>query len=382
MGNENPFFTRRDFIVGAAAGAAFASLPSLGAPKSKSAKSTYIVSVLGDTHYDTEPESVYHSNYDYNNRWAKVVKEEFYRNGVMWRELCPSLMAASAKIAEKRRPDFILQLGDLIQGDCGDPSVHKKMLDDCIKKFVAYYKKPYPFLTVIGNHDFRGKGARKAYFEYMNPYNAKEIEKITGVKPEKARYPVFSFRHNGDLWVFCDFETKKGIDKISEIIEGADDARHVFLVTHGPFVLCPSASPYAWRLAGRYVSEESRKRLYIALSRRHAIVLSGHIHTTTYYRIENEYGGFTEASVSSVYSSSRRETADPIFNKVEDYKLKGKMGQSEVALFKSGMKEFYHSIGSGHYRLYVADGGVALEFYPGAAEKPGKTFIMKKLKKA
>ena len=54
------------------------------------------------------------------------------------------------------------------------------------------------------------------------------------------------------------------------------------------------------------------------------------------------------------------------------------MGQAEVALFKSGMKEFYHSIGSGHYRLYVTDGGVALEFYPGSSEKPAKTFIMKK----
>ena len=157
MSKDNPFFTRREFIASAAAGAAVATLPSFGAPQSKGAKSSYFVSVLGDTHYDTEPESVYHSKYDYNNRWAKVVKEEFYRNGVMWREFCPSLMAASAKIAEKKRPDFILQVGDLIQGDCGDPVVHKKMLDDCIKKFIAYYKRPYPFLTVIGNHDFRGK---------------------------------------------------------------------------------------------------------------------------------------------------------------------------------------------------------------------------------
>lgn len=378
---EDSFFTRRDFVIGAAATAAFATLPSLGAPRAKGSKSNYYVSVLGDTHYDTEPESVYHSKYDYNNRWANVVKDEFYRNGVMWRELCPSLMTASAKIAAKKRPDFILQVGDLIQGDCGDPNVHKKMLDDCIKKFKGYYKDQYPFLTVIGNHDFRGKGARKAYFDFMNPYNDKEIEKITGTKPEKVRYPVFSFRHNGDLWVFCDFETK-AIDKISELIEGAEDARHVFLVTHGPFVLCPSASPYAWRLAGRYVSEESRKRLYIALSRRRAIVLSGHIHTTTYYKIENEYGGFTEASVSSIYSSPRRNTAEPIFDKVSDYKLKGRNAQGEVALFKSGMKEFYHSIGSGHYRLYVADGGVALEFYPGNSEKPAKTFIMKKQKRS
>ena len=79
MNKENSFFTRRDFVAGAAAGVALASIPSFGAPRSKSGKSSYFVSVLGDTHYDTEPESVYHSKYDYNNRWANVVKDEFYR---------------------------------------------------------------------------------------------------------------------------------------------------------------------------------------------------------------------------------------------------------------------------------------------------------------
>ena len=41
----------------------------------------YSVALLGDTHYDAEPESVYHSHYDESNKWAKIQHEEFRRNG-------------------------------------------------------------------------------------------------------------------------------------------------------------------------------------------------------------------------------------------------------------------------------------------------------------
>ena len=95
MSKDNPFFTRREFIASAAAGAAVATLPSFGAPQSKGAKSSYFVSVLGDTHYDTEPESVYHSKYDYNNRWAKVVKEQ----NLPWTNVCDSRGVASTYVA-------------------------------------------------------------------------------------------------------------------------------------------------------------------------------------------------------------------------------------------------------------------------------------------
>ena len=36
------------------------------------ARGAYTVAVLGDTHFDAAPESVYHSHYDESNRYAKV----------------------------------------------------------------------------------------------------------------------------------------------------------------------------------------------------------------------------------------------------------------------------------------------------------------------
>ena len=53
---------------------------------------------------------------------------------------------------------------------------HKKMLDDCIKLLRAPYPKDIPCLTVIGNHDFRGKGARQAYMDFAEPFASFNIK--------------------------------------------------------------------------------------------------------------------------------------------------------------------------------------------------------------
>ena len=70
---------RRQFVqtAGMAAGSAwlagceatFSGLENLEGPDA------YSVSILGDTHFDTEPESVYHSHYDEPNKWAKIQHE-------------------------------------------------------------------------------------------------------------------------------------------------------------------------------------------------------------------------------------------------------------------------------------------------------------------
>ena len=47
----------------------------------------YSVVVIGDTHFDLAPESVYHSLYDEPVEWLnRVQREEFARNGEMWKE--------------------------------------------------------------------------------------------------------------------------------------------------------------------------------------------------------------------------------------------------------------------------------------------------------
>lgn len=376
---------RRGFIGGAGALLGTTCLPGcIGSCTGR--RGGYSVSILGDTHYDAEPESVYHSHYDESNKWAQVQHAEFRRNGEMWRTRCPGLLSASAELSRANDTRFVLQLGDIIQGDCDDVPTHKKMLDDCIKLLRAPYPKDIPFLTVIGNHDFRGNGARQAYMDFAEPFMAGEIAKLTGAADLAAtKYPVFSFRFEGDLWVFCDFETKD-LQPIIDCIESGADARHVFLVTHGPFTT-PDSGAFRWRLGGRKECAALRPKLYELLSRRRAIVLSGHTHTTAYYRHENEFGGFCEFTANSVWAKQELATGEPLYSSVEEYgamNLARHQGEkladfkSELEFFRPGLKEYFFSLAAGHYRLDVSDDAVKMMFYPGDAKAPASLWFLRR----
>ncbi len=374
--------SRRLFLGGLAAAGCCGCVSSAAGGRGED----YSVAVLGDTHYDAEPESVYHSHYDESNKWAKVQHAEFRRNGEMWRERCPRMLKASAELSRRMDTRFVLQLGDIIQGDCDDATTHKRMLDDCIRYLCAPYPDGLPFLTVVGNHDFRGKGARPAYFEFAEPFISAEIAKLAdGRDAATAKYPAFSFRVGPDLWVFCDFETKD-LNPIADLVESDPSARHVFLVTHGPFTTFRHTNSFQWRLGGRKECDASRPRLYEALSRRHAIVLSGHTHTTNFYRHESMFGSFTECTVNSVWTCPEIATAEPVESKPSDYAAVPKMFAAEkqadyeraVEFFRPGIKEYFFNRGAGHYRLDVAGDSVLMAFYPGDARSPARVFPLRR----
>ena len=75
----------------------------------------YSVSILGDTHFDAAPTSLYHGKWKprHPNDWRDR-QGEFKRNQQMWAERLPRLIAAAART---RRPDtaYLFQMGDLIQ---------------------------------------------------------------------------------------------------------------------------------------------------------------------------------------------------------------------------------------------------------------------------
>ena len=339
---------------------------------------TYSVAILGDTHYDAEPESVYHSNYDESNRWAKIQHGEFRRNGEMWRVRCRDLVAASGRLAREKPTDFVLQLGDLIQGDCDDVPTHQKMLGDCIGMLRAYYPAGLPFLTVVGNHDVRGKGANAAYFAFAEAYLSKQLG-------QRVKYPAVSFRWGSDLWVLCDFRMRD-LSPLIAAITKQSDVRHTFVVSHGPFTP-PEGGGAWWRLAGEKESDAQRPKLYELLSRHHAIVLSGHMHTTTWFRHENEFGGFTEFTANSVWTKPELATAAPVCEGAAEYgkraaamKLTGRdktAFDAASAEFRPGLRDYYLSMGAGHARMNVSESGVTIDYYPGATNVPVRTFRMK-----
>ena len=393
--------TRRGFLKGAAAGGAMLALPSLA--HAKSPGSSYSVAVLGDTHFDEGLDPAAVASYDvakskYHCFWTReddynpdTHYAEFLRNGAMWHDRCPRLVAASAKLANSKPTRFILQLGDLVQGDCNNADMHAKMLKDAVAAMRGGFPSGTPFLTVLGNHDVRGLNARDAYLGFAQTFMADEIKRLTGVKPGSTKYPVFSFRLGDDLWVFCDFDPASkssetlrrqlqdaDMDSLCGVIEADRSARHVFLVTHGPFTASAVSSGVRWRLAGM-ASEDKRMNLYKTLSRRHAIVLSGHTHLTDFYLHENEYGGFSEMTVNSVWRRENLATAVPKHDKVGDYAVPESSPEDrkkEIAFFRPGLKSYFHNKAAGHYRLNVSDKKVTMDFYPGDATTPARTFTM------
>lgn len=342
----------------------------------------YSVAILGDLHYDAEPDSVYHSHYARAGKAAlDTRRKEFVRNGEMWRKRCKDLVRSNAEITRRRGAAFVLQLGDIVQGDCDDPPTHKKMLGDAVSMLKGIYPKGMPFLTVVGNHDFRGAGARKVYFEFAD-------ELLTGELGFKVSYPAFAVRHGPDCWIFCDFESCE-IAKITQLVESASWARHIFLVTHGPFTI-PESVHWKWRLGGNVPNPDARAALADALLKNHAVVISGHSHKVSYWRIENERGWYTELTVNSVWEEPGLATAEPIESTPEEYgsyaaKLMNESGKKanvasylkEIEPVKRDLKEFFFNTGAGHFFLNVGEKDVSIDYYPGAAKTPARTFIMK-----
>ena len=122
---------RRQFLTASASSlAAIALFGRSQFAEAKRSDKSYSIVLLGDTHFDTEPASVYHSDYNEPVEWLnRVQRAEFARNGEMWRERCPRLLKRAACLIDDDTR-MVFQLGDLIQGDCGNPEVHKKMLCD------------------------------------------------------------------------------------------------------------------------------------------------------------------------------------------------------------------------------------------------------------
>ena len=343
---------------------------------------SYSVALLGDTHYDGESAEVYHAGIDMDAPGAEYLRREFARNGDMWRPggRSRALVAASGALAAADPSTrFVLQLGDLVQGDCADAATHRRMLEDAVREIRAAYPGDMPFLTVPGNHDVRGcgaqEGARGAYLAWACPF-------VSGQIRREVAFPVVSFQTGGDLWILCDFEDADP-GAIAAEIDSRPDARYVFLATHGPFT-APDCKVWRWRFGTRFRdSPDKLRRLHETLLRRHAVVLSGHIHTTTFYRHEDGAGSFSEMTVNSVWSNPAQASGRPMADNPDKY---GTMARGAIpedrreaydrdfARFRRSLKEYFLSQAAGHYRLEISDEGVFCDFYPGDAMEPCRRF--------
>lgn len=377
---------RRDFIAVSAsslAGLAFLNFPVFAEARSgKSGRDKYYsVVILGDTHFDTEPADVYHSHYNEKVEWLnRVQRAEFARNGEMWRERCPRLLKRCACLADENTK-FALQVGDLIQGDCGDGEVHKKMLDDVMNAF----KKEFgglPFVTVEGNHDIRGTDATAVYHNYMPKRMTEELGK-------EITKTTFCFTVGPDAFLVLDFNHPDDAE-IERMLEETKGARHTFIVTHGPvFPMDDSSCRWFFHGGAKEAETEARRHFRAEFAKRKAIVLCGHSHATTLTEWKGDGGIITQMEMSSVWAKPEAAEYKVVTDNPLDYgkkrmsiktKADGTPVTDESALFQEyipGLTRYIHSYTPGSFKLNVGPKHITIDFYAGDSTQKTRTFELR-----
>ena len=338
---------------------------------------SYNIVILGDT----EPASVYHSNYNEPVEWLnRVQRAEFARNGEMWRERCPRLLKRAACLVDKDTRQA-MQMGDLIQGDCGSGEVHRKMLEDVMNSFKAAFGGKVPLVTVAGNHDIRGTQAKEVYHEYMPARMSEEL----GMKIDKT---TFGYGIGDDAYLVLDFNNPDDAEA-ERLLKEFDGARHTFIVVHGPVFPYDSASA-RWFYHGKNTAEHTEARLHFRreFAQRQAIVLTGHVHRTEFADWYGDGGRITQMTMNSVWARPELDKYDIIAEGAGSYgelrktmkRDDGKPVRDETALFdeyRPGLKSYSVSKAAGSYKLNVSGKGVSVDFYAGDSSFLTKKFVLR-----
>ena len=332
----------------------------------------YNVVILGDTHYDREPADYYHAEYvQPNPERDRVHRAEFIRNGEMWRDRSPRLLKRAVELVDgDTRMAF--QMGDLIQGDCGNLETHRRMLDDTMGVIKGAFGS-LPLVTVVGNHDVRGtEGADEVYRAYMSVQMSREL----GKEIDKT---TFDFAIGDDAYIVIDFNTPDD-DTIEALLKETEGCRHTFIIVHGP-VFPYDSKTCRWILHGK--EDEARRHFRAEFAQRNAIVLCGHVHRTELLDWRGDGGRITQMTMNSVWKKPELAQYDVISTGAASYgtlRQKNKKLPDESALFdeyRPGIRAYSVSRAAGSYKLNVSDRRVTVDFYGGDSEKLTHRFILR-----
>lgn len=382
---------RRAFLKTSTAGLAGLGLSSIaaaglsamgrGARGPEGRNGEYNIIVLGDTHFDTEPVSVYHSNYNEPKEWLnRVQRAEFARNGEMWRERCPRLIKRAACLVDSKTVQ-VLHMGDIIQGDCGSGEVHLKMLDDVMNSFKSSFGGSLPLVLTVGNHDIRGTDAKKVCHEYVPIRMSQEL----GLPISKT---TFSYTVGDDAYLVIDFNDPDDAE-VEKMLASTKNCRHTFVVVHGPVFPFDGAS-CRWFWHGKDTPEHTEARLHFRreLARRNALVLCGHVHRTEFADWYGDGGRITQMTFNSVWSKPELDKHEIIAEGAASYgsmrkdmkRDDGRPITDETPLFdeyRSGLKRYSVSRAAGSYKLNVSRKHVSVDFYAGDSTFRTATFQLR-----
>lgn len=276
---------------------------------------------------------------------------------------------------------MVLQMGDLVQGDCGNGEVHRQLLSDAMSR-IKGEMQGLPFVTVVGNHDIRGTDALQTYHDFMPARMSEELGK-------QISKTTFGFNIGNDAFIVIDFNNPDD-EEIDSLLDDTKGARHTFVMTHGP-VFPADIKSCRWIFHGGASEAETQARHHFrqAFARRNAIVLCGHIHQTDFLDWYGDGGRITQMTMSSVWTSEKQKEYTVRSEGAADYGMlrektrKGPNGadmKDETALFdeyRPGIRQHTNSSSQGSYKLNVSGKQVTIDFYGGDSELISHQFVVR-----
>lgn len=374
---------RREFLKAYAAYALLGRRDPIPVPTR--GRGDYSFIVLGDTHFDGPNASTYHSLYA---NPAETYVKEFDRNAKMWADRMPRLLkAAAARVRDDTT--FVLQMGDLVQGDCCSDTVHAKMATDAFGTIKDAFGRKLPLYLTCGNHDVRkggsgsdaSKGAGPAYYACMSRLLTCEEGQDINEKDQLN----YSFMRGPDLFVFANFNLSATAeyDFIKKALAAHPEARYRFVVAHGPPIPSDTTN-WHWGLCNSKTDSDSaqkpRRDLRALLMANDAIVLAGHIHTTELTEIATDEGRVTQVIASSVFSSEGMKTAAPKHAEPAEYgvdQAAGSLGERVLGEYRPAMTRYWRCSTAGYMRFEVTARGITARVYGGDADSPREVWRLR-----
>ena len=371
---------RRDFLKYSTG--ALLGLPLLGSEvlaHSAAEGKPYSVVILGDTHYDAPDPEKYHAGYHLENATREANhRKEFVRNGKMWSGRCLELVKRAACLIDDQT-HFVLQMGDLIQGDTADYATHRRFLEDAVNLFKTSLAPDLPFVTVAGNHDQRGNDDAVAYQAYADYMPGRLSQELGFTVPETN----FLLKSGDDAFLVVNL-SKPDVQRIEQLYREAEGARHTFMVVHCPVFPYDNAKYWWWILFGDRKDSRADERRHIRalMASRNTVVLCGHTHKTELLDWQGDGGRITQMTMSSVWAKPEQGEYNEISNGAEAYGsqiLQANPG-FDTSLFdeyRPGITRYSMANAAGSYKLVVADNDIHVDFYAGSSARLSRRFQLR-----
>ena len=324
--------------------------------------------LLGDLHFDR----MEHHDHEWLAREHPSDVSQVNNYSRITRDMTPRLfervrqsLAAFDKF--KTHVPFVLQLGDLLEGLCGNEQLAQQHAREGID-FVRSAEFSAPLVLTKGNHDITGPGAVEAYRQILLPFMS---------EPAAA----FSRQQGGTLVAFYDAYDKNSLDWFDKTLTESKPDRLIVAI-HPPVV--PYNARSNWHIYSSPAQKSQRARLLNLLGRHRAIVLCGHLHKYSLLVRRTDEGPFVQLALSSVAASTDGKPRDERRG-LDDYRpdlvdLEPKHAPDTIAARRELLtaerpfiKHFEYADTWGHAVIHVRGGELSAQIYRGLDLQPWKT---------